>query len=87
MADMVAASGEQIARRAYDIYLARGREDGHDVEDWLAAEKLVREQYVASAPLAGKASETGQRRVPVSSDEDSRRSSHRNIATHLESAS
>jgi len=28
----------EIARRAYDLYLARGREDGHDVEDWLQAE-------------------------------------------------
>ena len=29
----------EIARRAYDLYLARGREDGHDVEDWLRAER------------------------------------------------
>jgi hypothetical protein len=29
----------EIARRAYDLYLARGREDGHDVEDWLTAER------------------------------------------------
>ena len=28
----------EIARRAYDLYLARGCEDGHDVEDWLQAE-------------------------------------------------
>ena len=28
-----------IARRAYDRYLARGREHGHDVEDWLQAER------------------------------------------------
>lgn len=28
-----------IALRAYDLYLARGCEDGHDVEDWLQAER------------------------------------------------
>ena len=28
-----------VARRAYDLYLARDREDGHDVEDWLEAER------------------------------------------------
>jgi len=28
-----------IARRAYDLYLARDREDGHDVDDWLQAER------------------------------------------------
>jgi hypothetical protein len=30
---------EEIARRAYEIFLARGGEDGHDVADWLQAEK------------------------------------------------
>ena len=29
---------ERIARRAYELYEARGREDGRDVDDWLAAE-------------------------------------------------
>ena len=29
---------EEIRRRAYEFYEARGREDGHDVEDWLRAE-------------------------------------------------
>ena len=28
-----------VARRAYDLYLARGCEPGHDVEDWLQAER------------------------------------------------
>lgn len=31
-------SNEQIEARAYELYLERGREDGHDVEDWIAAE-------------------------------------------------
>ena len=29
----------EIARRAYDRFLARGCEHGHDVEDWLQAER------------------------------------------------
>ena len=32
---------EQIEKRAYELYLERGKEDGHDVEDWLAAEKIL----------------------------------------------
>ena len=28
-----------IARRAYDLYLARGCEHGHDLDDWLRAER------------------------------------------------
>lgn len=32
---------EEIRRRAYELYEARGREDGHDVEDWLEAEAEI----------------------------------------------
>ena len=35
---------DDIAQRAYALYLARGREDGHDVDDWLAAELELREE-------------------------------------------
>lgn len=31
-------SEEEIRRRAYELYEARGRGDGHDLEDWLEAE-------------------------------------------------
>lgn len=30
---------EDIARRAYQHYEARGREDGYDMQDWLRAER------------------------------------------------
>lgn len=30
---------EDIARRSYEIFLARGGEHGHDVEDWAQAER------------------------------------------------
>lgn len=32
---------ERIRVRAYELYEARGREDGHDVEDWLEAEAEI----------------------------------------------
>jgi len=31
-------SSTEIARRSYELFLARGGLDGHDVEDWLQAE-------------------------------------------------
>jgi hypothetical protein len=31
-----------IAQRAYQLYLARDRRDGYDVEDWLQAEQALR---------------------------------------------
>jgi hypothetical protein len=30
-----------IEERAYEIYLQRGATDGHDLDDWLAAEKEI----------------------------------------------
>ena len=35
---------EQIRHRAYELYEARGGEDGRDLEDWLRAEELVTQQ-------------------------------------------
>ena len=35
---------EQVRSRAYDLYEQRGREDGHDLEDWLQAESEVTQQ-------------------------------------------
>jgi len=29
----------EVERRAYELYLERGGEDGHDVDDWIAAER------------------------------------------------
>jgi DUF2934 family protein len=32
-------SHDDVARRAYALYQARGAEDGRDVDDWLRAER------------------------------------------------
>ncbi len=32
---------EKIRKRAYELYEARGREDGHDVDDWVRAEQDI----------------------------------------------
>ena len=32
----------QVAQRAYERYLQRGAQHGHDLEDWLAAEQELR---------------------------------------------
>ncbi len=41
---------EEICRRAYVLYEQRGREDGHDVDDWLRAEaELIAQPMKAAA--------------------------------------
>ena len=43
------ASTGNLARRAYDLYLARGCEHGHDVDDWLQAERELRGTSTSAA--------------------------------------
>jgi hypothetical protein len=38
-------SRDEIARLAYHFYETRGRRDGLDVDDWLAAEQELRHHY------------------------------------------
>lgn len=40
---------EEIEVRAYELYAARGYEDGHDLEDWAEAERQLREDGVSAA--------------------------------------
>jgi len=35
---------DQVRRRAYELYEQRGREDGHNLDDWLQAESEVLQQ-------------------------------------------
>ena len=37
-----------IARRAYDLYLARGCTPGHQLDDWLQAERELRQGSLVS---------------------------------------
>ena len=46
--------GEEIARRAHELYLRRGGEHGKDVEDWVRAERELSDE-----PVAGPAKTRG----------------------------
>ena len=47
---------EDIAKRAFELYEARGRQNDHDVEDWLQAEQeLEEEQRFRTSPRAATA--------------------------------
>lgn len=38
-------SRDEIARLAYQFYETRGRRHGHDVDDWLSAERELMQHY------------------------------------------
>ncbi|MBZ5571834.1 MAG: DUF2934 domain-containing protein [Acidobacteriia bacterium] len=40
---------EEIRRRAYALYEQRGREEGHDIDDWLHAEAELTAQSIKAA--------------------------------------
>lgn len=44
----------EIAAAAYERYLARGGEDGHDVEDWLSAEESLRQNRPPARRMGGQ---------------------------------
>ena len=53
-------SGEEVARRAYEIYESRGRNHGMDLDHWLEAERElkagptdVKPRKARKAPAAG----------------------------------
>ena len=44
--NVVSSLEEEIRHRAYQLYEERGREDGHDVDDWLSAEAEITGTHV-----------------------------------------
>jgi len=38
---------DDVARRAYELFLARGQREGQDVEDWLEAERQLEAESIA----------------------------------------
>jgi hypothetical protein len=41
--NVLTPSNTDIAQRAFELYCARGCEEGHDIQDWLQAERELRE--------------------------------------------
>jgi Protein of unknown function (DUF2934) len=46
--ERVRPTQQEIAQRAYELFVVRGRADGHDVDDWLIAERELKHHYSAA---------------------------------------
>jgi hypothetical protein len=55
-------SKEEIARRAHELYVERGRQDGRALEDWVRAEKELSQDTVAG-PSKTKVAERSRSRI------------------------
>jgi hypothetical protein len=42
-----APTAEEIAQRAYEIFVGRGGEPGHEIDDWLQAESELLREHAA----------------------------------------
>jgi hypothetical protein len=62
------ATNEEIARRAFEIYCEHDRHDGHDLEDWLKAERECNEACVVSIRLRIKPDRRVRRGTPPAFD-------------------
>jgi hypothetical protein len=47
----VEPSLERIRERAYEIFVARGGEPGHDSEDWIQAERELQAEALADVSI------------------------------------
>ena len=55
------AFDERIARKAYELYEQRGRQHGHELEDWLEAERIILAEMKAQI---AKLTNTARRNKP-----------------------
>ncbi len=55
-------TAERIEKRAYELYLERGGENGRDFDDWVIAEKELTQvsEQSASAATRARASRVGR---------------------------
>ncbi|MGD0956896.1 MAG: DUF2934 domain-containing protein [Candidatus Acidiferrales bacterium] len=59
---------KEIELRAYDLYVERGCEDGHAVEDWLEAERQLFEEHGASPTKRSEEAPRRQRSAAAGRD-------------------
>ena len=56
---------DDVARRAYELFLARGQREGHDVEDWLEAERQLDAESGSGRDVRSEVHRTSPRELPT----------------------
>ena len=52
---------DMVVKLAYELYVRRGGEHGHDVEDWLMAEQMLLEQQKKRSEPSRRAADAARR--------------------------
>ena len=61
-----ASTHDQIAIVAYDIYVQKGCQPGHELDDWLRAEELVKQSQRNGQHASGRIARLRREGSPVS---------------------
>lgn len=40
-------AGSTVQKKAYELYIRRGKRAGHAIDDWLEAERLIRQKALS----------------------------------------
>jgi hypothetical protein len=56
---------EDVARRAYELFLSRGGQHGRDMDDWLEAERQLTSDGTSPRPSRRSVSKTGAAKATV----------------------
>ena len=56
---------DDVARRAYELFLARGRAEGRDVEDWLEAKRQLEAESGSGRGVRSEVPQTSPRDLQV----------------------
>lgn len=78
---------DEIAKVAHELFIKRGHAHGHDVEDWLAAERIVRARHAEKAPERGEAQKTKKRPAVKVGEEKTAKPVRKSSATRTKSTS
>jgi Protein of unknown function (DUF2934) len=58
-------TSEDVARRAYELFLSRDGQHGRDVDDWLEAERQLQSNGTPPRPSRRSASNTRAAKTPA----------------------
>jgi len=67
---------DDVARRAYELFLSRGQAHGRDLDDWLEAERQVRRSSPAVAAPVRNGRRVAGRQTRVASSPGQRKTTH-----------
>ncbi len=72
---------DEIAKVAHELFIKRGHVHGHDIEDWLAAERIVRTRHLGKSMEEGETGITKKKSAVKAKGEKTEKPARKTSAT------